>query len=240
MPDGECRVGMKKIGIWGEKIRGGKGFWDQGRNSGVRAGIWGQDLGSDLGLGQVFGSDQGFGVRAVFGVRAGIWGQVLGSLIPGVSPFPADPLGFVFDTRSGAVRAQGGCSESIREKVPETPNAKFLQIPNPPIPANPKSQIPANPKFLQIPNSQSLQVPNSQFLQIPNSQNFNAQNSQIPNLQNSQMPNAQNSQMSKFPIPRIPRISKQGFFSPWFSQGFFPVFSTFFPMDFPSFSISPS
>ncbi|XP_032938988.1 spermatogenesis-associated serine-rich protein 2 [Catharus ustulatus] len=28
-----------------------------------------------------------------------------------------DPSGFVFDARSGAVRAQGGCSESIRDKV---------------------------------------------------------------------------------------------------------------------------
>ncbi|NWT56491.1 SPAS2 protein, partial [Erythrocercus mccallii] len=30
---------------------------------------------------------------------------------------PADPSGFVFDVRSGAVRAQGGCSENMKEKV---------------------------------------------------------------------------------------------------------------------------
>ncbi|XP_056370966.1 spermatogenesis-associated serine-rich protein 2 [Oenanthe melanoleuca] len=30
---------------------------------------------------------------------------------------PKDPSGFVFDVRSGAVRAQGGCSENMKEKV---------------------------------------------------------------------------------------------------------------------------
>ncbi|NXO45854.1 SPAS2 protein, partial [Locustella ochotensis] len=30
---------------------------------------------------------------------------------------PSDPLEFVFDVRSGAVRAQGGCSENMKEKV---------------------------------------------------------------------------------------------------------------------------
>uniref|UniRef100_A0A8C0ZA27 Uncharacterized protein n=1 Tax=Cyanistes caeruleus TaxID=156563 RepID=A0A8C0ZA27_CYACU len=31
--------------------------------------------------------------------------------------FPPDSLGFIFDVRSGAVRAQGGCSENMKEKV---------------------------------------------------------------------------------------------------------------------------
>uniref|UniRef100_A0A8C9KTW7 Uncharacterized protein n=1 Tax=Serinus canaria TaxID=9135 RepID=A0A8C9KTW7_SERCA len=33
---------------------------------------------------------------------------------------PKDPSWFVFDARSGAVRAQGGASENMREKVPKT------------------------------------------------------------------------------------------------------------------------